>query len=382
MNRIKNDKRNQMKKIIYYLSVLVIVLTAIISCKRMDSTYEQYIVPGGKTYIGKAKVAVHSGRNRIILSWPKGSDPNVSLARVFWNNFADSAEVQIKDNVDTVKFTIENLEEKIYSFTILTYDKSGNKSIPVEVLSAVYGENYESGILNRAIRSAEVDAGGKMVIMWGAADVSSGAFQTEITYINNTGHTKTQNIKAKDSVSTLSDYKSGTIPSFRTKFLPDSLAIDTFYTNSQNMRVSRKFVKSGWTASTDSYEKTGQLPNGAPEKVLDDNVNTFWHTNHSVAPAPGYPHWLAFDMKTSLNITRIELTSRSNFFKEDFTEFTVQGSLDGITWANYGAFKLAEVAAVQSFNLTGVNNIRYLRLYMTKGTTIYAHLAEFSAFGY
>ncbi|RZM27692.1 MAG: hypothetical protein EOO88_11845 [Pedobacter sp.] len=370
-----------MKRIIYLFSGLFILLV-VSSCKKMDSTYEQFIVPGSMTYVGKATKAIaQSGNQRVKVSWPRGSDPNIVKARIYWDNFADSIEIDVPANADTISHVFENLEEKTYSFIIKTFDNKGNVSIPVELISRSYGANYAAGLQNRSVLSSEVDNAGNLKILWARADVSSGAFETEIKYATLLGPEKVFKIKSKDSVTTITDYKPGSIAKFSTKFLPDSIAIDTFYSTSQTLNIAAKLVKTGWTATANSAEPAAQLPNGGPAQLtIDNRADTYWHTNHTNAQG-NYPYWLAYDFKTALTVTRIELTSRVRFFGEDFTEFTVQGSDNGTTWANYGLFVQKETDVTQSYFLTGFKH-RYLRIYMTKGTTIHSHLAEFSAFGY
>jgi len=370
-----------MKKTLYVLSGLL-GLIAIAGCKKMDSTYEQYVVPGGVTYVGMAAKAIaQPGNSRIKISWPRGTDPNVVMAKIYWNNFADSVTIDILPGIDTVSHIFTNLEEKTYSFVIRTLDAKGNKSIPVELITTSYGQNYSESLQNRAVLSSESDNSGNLKILWGRADISSGAVETEIKYVNKLGLETINKVKSTDSITTITDYKLGSVPTFATKFLPDSMAIDTFYSTSQALNIASKLVKTAWTATANSFEPAAQLPAGGPaNKTIDNDVNTYWHTNHTNAQG-NYPYWLAYDFKTALTVTRIELTSRIRFFGEDFTEFIVQGSDDGNTWANYGAFVQKENAEPQSYFLTGFKH-RHLRLYMTKGTTIHSHLAEFSAFGY
>lgn len=370
-----------MKTIIHLFTGLFITI-AIVGCKKMDSTYEQFIVPGSVTYVGKAAKAVaQSGNQRVKISWPRGSDPNVVKARIYWDNFADSVEIDIPANVDTVSHTFENLQEKTYSFVIRTFDNKGNKSIPVELISRSYGVNYAEGLQNRSVLSSEMDNLGVLRINWARADISSGAFETEVKYASLLGPEKIVKIKSKDSVTAITDYKPGTPAKFSTKFLPDSLAIDTFYSTSQTLNIAAKFAKTTWTATANSAEPSAQLPNGGPAQLtIDNRTDTYWHTNHTNAQG-NYPYWLAYDFKTSLTVTRVELTSRGRFFGEDFTEFMLQGSDDGSNWSNYGVFVQKEIDTPQSYYLSGFRH-RYIRIYMTKGTTIHSHLAEFSAFGY
>jgi hypothetical protein len=77
------------------------------------------------------------------------------------------------------------------------------------------------------------------------------------------------------------------------------------------------------------------------------------------------------------------LTSRSDYVREDFTDFIVQGSDDGTTWQNYGNFTLAEITGPQSFTITGAPVMRYIRIWQVRNATgsPHSHLAEFSVYG-
>ena len=177
-----------MKKIIYYSILLFIVTGIFTSCKKMDSTYKEFVVPGGIIYPGKAVApVVNSGHNRAKILWHRGVDPNVTRAGIFWNNYTDSVEVAIPPAGDTISTIIDNLPEGFYSFFIKTYDEAGNSSVPEEVLGTVYGEDYKASLLDRPVVSSEVDSQGLWTILWGSADISNGAIATEVIYTNTLG---------------------------------------------------------------------------------------------------------------------------------------------------------------------------------------------------
>ncbi|KAI9889961.1 MAG: hypothetical protein M1814_004579 [Vezdaea aestivalis] len=60
----------------------------------------------------------------------------------------------------------------------------------------------------------------------------------------------------------------------------------------QGSQISRN----GWTVSTDSYQ-----PVNEPEKTLDGNTITIWHSRYSPSNA-ALPHTITFDMKSSYNV--------------------------------------------------------------------------------
>lgn len=369
-----------MKRILHYLIGLFIIAGTFTQCKEIDHTFKDFVVPGGIIYTGKAVTPVaNSGHNRIRISWLRGSDPSVIKARIFWNNYMDSAEVLIPPTGDTISTIINDLQEEFYSFFIKTYDAAGNSSIPEEVLGAVYGENYQAGLLNRPVILSVMDAQGTVHIQWGSADLSNGAFATDIVYTNAAGEMVTQRFGTDESVSELLEYNTETTFKYRTVFLPDSASIDTFYTDFTEQNVARKIDKSNWTAMADSYTPTRLLPSGPPDKAIDNNINTFWHTLYP-ATEP-YPHWLIIDMKEPVNVSSVELVYRQSVFNS-FKDFMIQGSLDGENWTTYGTFSFQTINDPQNFTLSGSPLIQYLRIYATTGYNNYAHIAELSVYGY
>jgi hypothetical protein len=252
-------------------------------------------------------------------------------------------------------------------------DKYGHRSLPFEVTGNVYGDRFQETLINRSIVSTTPVINGNLTINW-SASVAYGIC-CNLIYTNVDGDQVTKEVPMSETTTVLADFASGL--KYNTLFIPEPTAIDTFYTDFKTQKVFIRVDRSDWTATADSYEPTGQLPNGAPEKTIDGDASTFWHTEH-VGGMPGYPHWLAYDMKKMVNVSVVELTSRSNQLQNDFTDFIIQQSTDGTNWVDCEAFKLANVVGVQTFNLQNSITTRYIRVYMTAGPNLYTHLAEFS----
>ena len=145
-----------MKKIYRYTVMLALAICTLSACKKMDSIYKDFIVPGGLPYAGRVtKPVIQSGRQRIKISWLRGADPNVNLARIYWNNYTDSVNVPIPATGDTISVIIANLEEKPYTFVARTYDDKGNKSVAVELLGESYGDKYQSLLVTRPVARSE-----------------------------------------------------------------------------------------------------------------------------------------------------------------------------------------------------------------------------------
>ncbi len=208
------------------------------ACKKMDHAYEQYIEKGGRIYTERpTEVRLSGGLNRVKISWPKGPDPSVVKARIFWNVFADSTEILVEPSMDTVSCMIDNLPEGNYSFVIVTYDKAGNRSVPLEVFGNTYGEKYQARLLDRPILASQQKKTGEMFIVWGIADTAMGAFATDIKYVNLAGDTVHRNVDTMVDSTFFQDYLTGTSYFYRTLFLPDSNALDTFRTAYSEQQV-------------------------------------------------------------------------------------------------------------------------------------------------
>ncbi len=372
-----------MKRIINYL-LLAIFACTMFCCEEMDHTYKEYIVPNGIHYPGKAtNPVVCPGRYRVKIQWLKGTDPKVVKAEIYWNNYTEMDTVDYPEDQDTISSLIGSLEENNYTFVIKTYDTEGNVSIPVEITGAIYGDIYQSGILNRAIKSSATDNNAEWKIEWEKADTKKGAFMLEFEYRTTAGVKKLL-VPATENTTIIKDQQGGSEFKYRTCYLPDSLAIDTFYTDYSVGEIPLSPIsKSGWTATASSDARDTQAPNGAPEKAIDSDITTFWHSKHKPS-SPGYPHWLAFDMKKEAEVWQVQLTHRQSYPEQSFSGFRIQGSNDGATWTDYGSFTMLPQALVnQTFNIESKPRIRYIRVYMdVPGTTVHAHLGEFTALGF
>lgn len=214
------------------------MIAAFGACRKMDDYKEKYLSAGSITYAGKVdSVKAHPGDGRIMLSGLLIADPKITELRIYWNNRADSFVLPITRSagIDTVR-PILKLEEGVKTFTINTFDKLGNRSVDVTITGRVYGEVYKSLLLNRTIKDG-LNAGDSVTIDWNVLDASTGALGCELKYTDNGNALKTIFVKRTDTRTVLNNYKLGSKFNYRTVFLPDTLAIDTFYSKFQEVAV-------------------------------------------------------------------------------------------------------------------------------------------------
>lgn len=218
-------------KFIKYIS-LALLVCLFASCSKMDATYSEFLKKGETIYIGKAdSVKSYAGKNRLKLSWLFIGDPKISKYKIYWNNRTDSIIQLFQRNpgVDSVNAIINSLKEGIYNFEIFSFDNLGNTSIKVEAQGIVYGAEYQASLLNRGLKKASILSGTSIVnLEWLKSDITDIGVNVNYTGIDGNQH---KLFVPKDEIySNLIDYKSGTSFNYRTLFLPEANAIDTFLT--------------------------------------------------------------------------------------------------------------------------------------------------------
>lgn len=211
---------------------LLVALFLGIGCTKNSDYYDLFTQGGEITYTGKIdSVEIWPGKNRVQVRGLLNSDPKVKQLRVYWDLRRDSVVVPITRTagVDTVSVIIDNLDENIYNFELLTFDGNGNRSITQFVTAEVYGERYANSIFNRPLID-NVLVGSSLTVNLASMDLSSGVIGSELVYTSTTDEQKTVFVPIQSASAQIPDFKLGSSYDFRTAYLPESTAIDTFYT--------------------------------------------------------------------------------------------------------------------------------------------------------
>lgn len=365
-----------MKTRILLLTLLMsFTVTMFFSCKEMDDVYEEYVVPGGIEYPAKPKnLVAYSGRNRVKLLWTRGYDPSVTHARVFWNYFTDSLELNISPEEDTLTCIIDNLEENNYSFVVRHYNKNGDVSVSSEVLGVAYGENYASGLRNRVITSIEVNPLGQHFVKWGEPDVINGMIGTEIQYVD-TLHNKRIEFIAKDEnfsvITTSSKFE------YRSLFLPDSLCIDIFYTDFMENEHKAWIRKDDWIVADFSSQHNTSATNRVTN-IIDGNSATRWHTHLTNS---SYPHYVTIDMGYVWYLSGFDVYRRDGDARGCDT-FQLMVSMDNANWVDLGIYDFDRFKdGAQHYSLTEPIKARYFKFIGLTGPENFMLMGELSAYG-
>jgi len=281
------------------LAIYAVLL--LFSCKKMNETYLPYIEGGEINYAGKAdSLKVLSGNGRVQLSWLY--NPKTVRAVIYWNAGSGKHEHVIEPgNKGKWESTIiEGLEEGSYQFDVYTFDYEGNNSVKTSASGSVYGEVYNQSLLNRKTKSA-VQAGQDALINWYGA--GTGAVAVEVTYKVSSGAIRIIYDPVSKQQTLLQDYLPGSVVSYRTLYLPQNNAIDTFYSQPDNLAVEIK-LQSPTPVTTLVGDYNQHFQNRNYNMLFDGNYNDYMGTLLT-APASNLPQSFTLDFHTPTRWTRL-----------------------------------------------------------------------------
>lgn len=241
LNLTKIYVMKRLFQIMAVVSAFAILLFA--GCKKMDNTYQQFIKDGETIYIGKAdSVLLRGGNNRIEVSWLLLSDPKVNSYKMYWNNRRDSVagSVTKTENIDTVRVLLEDMPEGTHHFEIVMLDKYGHASVPTSVSGKVYGSQYEETLLNRTYRGMQ-RLDNDLEIDWMPAETT--LIGVEVNYVNRDGVPTEHMVSNLVDKYVLPDFPENGTFEYRSLFLPEANALDTFYTSFNSTKIDERVLR-------------------------------------------------------------------------------------------------------------------------------------------
>lgn len=213
------------------LNIFAFLISLLLSaCTDMAETYKQFTRDGETIYIAKAdSIKTNGGEYRIGISWLI-TDPKVYRYKMYWNNHRDSVVNTITNTagIDTVRIMLNGMREDVHQFDIFMYDKSGNSSIRAFTIGRVYGENYQASLLTRTYKTI-VRKGTSAIIQW--SESAASVLRVEVEYLDATNVQRSHLVPKEVQLDTLKNFPLGGTFRYRTAFLPEPAALDTFYTS-------------------------------------------------------------------------------------------------------------------------------------------------------
>ncbi|HLU94674.1 MAG TPA: DUF4998 domain-containing protein [Membranihabitans sp.] len=313
-----------------------------------------------------------------------GDDPILKCGTVRASRLID---VNPSGQLDSVIIEIDNLEEKSYFIDLYNVDKDGNKSVRVQTVGTAYGDRYESGLNNRLLLDIGVRGGDTLVTTWGQPP--KGAVLFELNYVNKTQQPVTRIINGDQEIFMTDDWTPGSTLTYRTHYIPEPRAIDTFYTRYDTLTLPIPVVlslltdKSKWTItevdSEEPAEGNADNPhNGLAIAAIDGNLGTFWHTQWQ-SSQPDYPHYFILDLGETYNVGAVEsFRRRGNGSAQNLVQILI--SEDHENWMDKGTFEIDNQTDDGQLNEFEPGPARYIRYNAQSGSSVYAMLAELEVY--
>jgi hypothetical protein len=204
-------------------------------CSKDATKYRSFLDKKELIYPGVvSSLKVAPGNNRVLLTWSPSPDPTVNKYIVYWNDGNDSTIVKATSHTstDTVRCYISDLGEYSYTFSLVSFDDKGNRSITSTTKGVkVYGPLYSAGLVNRPYNNSNPSSFNGEVVTLNFSAPDTVNITTEIKYTTTSGTVKSVFLGPNDNSVTLADYKIGVPVLYRSSYLPVTGAVDTFYTS-------------------------------------------------------------------------------------------------------------------------------------------------------
>lgn len=350
--------KRAISKIIFILIPSCILM--MYGCSKMGDSLKEFTQTGEIRYSKKLdSVNIFPGKGRAEV-WMVISEPNIVMCKVFWNNMDDSIEIPVKDmtgNTDTITAVIDNISEGSYTFHFLTYDSKGNRSIDVDTTGYVYGDEYESNLLNRPVSSSYIDLdAGETGISWNK-ETDLTAVGSEIKYKTQGGDEKTVMVPNEEELTVIPERPLGDSIWYTTLYMPNELAIDTFYSAYKTVYIKpkallldkSKFVP--FALDKDAPTASGYDVAGIWDGDKIGKKPGSWESVNM----PSFPISITFDMGVTAKLDSIHLWQFVNkesaplFYQNaNIKQFEIWGSADANpddNWDNWT--KLGEFAFIK-----------------------------------
>ncbi len=296
-----------------YLLLMLIFFGIVSACSDMNDKHDLYLRDGEIIYIGRVDSAkILPGNSRFLLRYWI-TDNRAKELHIYWNQRRDSLmlPIPVHQPSDSIEALIGDIPEGNYTFQLVSSDETGLQSIPFEMLGNVYGERFASTLLtDRFIKSVDYDPDGQTVTLWWGSPSSIREIGVEIAYFEEDKE-KVVRLSNEDmgSVTVIENVNVEKEVTYRTMFLPEPAAIDTFFTDIKPITILQNVAlnKPVKTSSNlnDSYS-------GA--KAVDGNISTD-DSRWISSSAEGLEHWIEIDLGKEYSLYSFKL------YKHLYNEF-------------------------------------------------------------
>lgn len=386
-----------MKRLLY-ITLIAALVGSFSSCKDQDEIYKQWVVPGGSVYPEKANgLNAKVGYQRVQLKWAVPKDPAVQRAVITWDNGDKTKEINYSDfnSTDSICVELDQLKEQSYTFTVVNYDKDGNKSMQSENTASPYGELWLSTHAERTINSAEIASGTTANVTMGFG--TNEMIATKFRYLDTEGNwVVTDPVPSAQSSTVFENAKVGSRYQYCSAYCP-SEGLDTLWNDWLNgpTPIAGKLAHTNWSVEAPGYS-SGYPPEYAIDGVITGNFSNGWWWNNAT-----YPKIFLVDMgNNDTYINKIILYQNNTTWYNARTlnnvelycgneKFDINAGAD---YANTSAFQNAlfkhttmifwNGTAYGTWNLGQMLNVRYFCFVIKNSRRNGSSINEIDAFGY
>jgi hypothetical protein len=299
----------------------------------MNDIYDEYLANGERIYIGKVdSVKTFAGDERVKLRfW--ASDPRAKTVGFYWYPGNDSMFVDIEHTTSADSFDVyiggaesgKTIEEGNYTLRVITKDNKGHFSVPFEKIINVYGDKYRSTLSNRILKSVTFEESNGLLSLFFSGAVNSKEAGIEVFYTDRAGVTYDTIIAGSEITSPveISNIDPTKGVSYRTLFLPESLSIDTFYTEPTPVAIEQTVnVALNKPVSVSDILREDFPGYKAVDGVIAD-------ASRWVSSASG-EHWIVIDLQQEYPIHSFETWNGSGGqVNTPLPDFRFQAEIDG-----------------------------------------------------
>lgn len=251
-----------MKIAIKYILWSWLFLLFLISCDRMNDLHDEYLQRGEISYLARIDEAkINPGKNRAEIVF-MNKDVKAKKMLIYWRSRTDSLVYTIPENSvgQELKVPVTNLPEDFLTFELITRTEDGKStSLTSELSTRIYGDNYKASLNNRLVdKAAFLESANELDITW--KGVFEGAVNIEIEYEGSDGNIRTVKLPIEQRSILYLNMFNGNLK-YRTGYLPTESAIDTFYTEYNELPFSELYVIEGLTFNgTNQYARIANHP--------------------------------------------------------------------------------------------------------------------------
>lgn len=327
------------------------------------------------------------GPGNVLLKWEKPNIVGISYVEIVYKKDGGEENKVLVNGQVTEKLISGFGDQNLYTFTVAVIMEDGTKSTP-QTIQVIPGPPEFENLLETIVVTNNF---GGVDLRWD--NQSDDKFYIHVSY-------KDDNDEVHISEVDVADRGAGKQYVGITGVLNANLKITVAdeagnvseekpfnFTNLERGKLDRSIWEVVYCSSQE--EKGEAAPNGLAKVILDGDKATFWHSQWypSNVSHPSFPHWMIFDLKRKVRLTRVEISHRASKIMAKGIELqgsNVYPAADN-EWNSFVVFDMPQTAgATKIVKFDAPVEYRYVKMIARtagNGSAQFASLSEFVLYG-